>query len=134
VRCIVLNKYNYKEIVIHDASGDRHFHNLGKYGDLKFYEAIYIGSDIEAYKKSKSVKLRNDIGNYTTADATYKYSTSEELFFLKNETLSKIKRNQKKILAFLKSKRLKSIIKKNQLNVKKDDGLAALLKEYDSVN
>ena len=62
------------------------------------------------------------------------FLVSSKLKPFKPTGINTLKRNQKKIVGFLNNERLKSLIKKNKLDLKKDSDLKKLFKEYDSAN
>lgn len=101
--------------------------------DLTYYRAIYQSETHQALEKFES-KLKEDdtVGTYGASGKRSKFINKTKFFLFKDGKLHEVNRNNKKIIEFLKSARLKGYLKKNKLNLKKDEDLVKALAYYES--
>ena len=101
--------------------------------DLTYYRAIYQSEMHQALEKFESdLKEDDGVGTYGASSKRAKFMNKTKFFLFKDGKLHQVNRNNKKLVEFLKSPRLKGYIKKNKLNLKKDEDLVKALAYYES--
>ena len=132
-RIIQLNEnlYNQVELMV---DGDKHiFVNRLTPVDLTYYKAIYQGEIMQFLARFESeLKKEDDVATYGASKSRTKFVNKTKYYIFQDQELKEVTRNTKKLIEHLKSPRLKSYVKKNKLNLKKDEDLAKALAYYES--
>lgn len=100
--------------------------------DLTYYRAIYQSDLHQALERFESTLKEDEVGTYGASKTRSKFVNKTKFYLFKDGELHEVNRNKKKLVEFLKSARLKSYIKKNKLNIKKDEDLVKALAYYES--
>lgn len=132
-RIIQLNENMYNEIEI-VVDGNRHtFVNRLTPIDLTYYKAIYQSENMQFLAKFESVlKEEEEVATYGASKSRTKFVNKTKYYIFQDQTMKEVTRNTKKLMEQLKSPRLKSYVKKNKLNLKKDEDLVKALAYYES--
>lgn len=100
--------------------------------DLTYYRAIYQSEMHQALERFESDLKEDEVGTYAASSKRAKFMNKTKFYLFKDGKLHQVNRNNKKIIDFLKSPRLKGYLKKNKLNLKKDEDLVKALAYYES--
>lgn len=124
------NLYNRVEIMVDGKKNV--FVNRITPVDLTYYRAVYQSDIMHFLEKFESKLKEEDVATYGASKSRSKFVNKTKHFVFKEGKMHEVSRNSKKLVAFLKSPRLKGYIKKNKLNLKKDEDLVKALAYYES--
>lgn len=105
-----------------------------KYTPANFFEAIYDGSKIKFLRKTYAELRKSAASTYGSHTEEYTYVRLEDFYIYKNNKPFLVRKNKKSIVEALGGdvKIWEDFIKTNNLNLKKDDDIIALLKYYET--
>ena len=131
-KTIQLNENLYKRIEIMVDGQKQVFVNRTTPLDLTYYRAVYQSEQMQFLERFVSELKEDEVANYGASKTRSKFINKTKHYVLRDCKLEMVNRNNKKIVDFLKSARLKGYIKKNKLNLKKDEDLVKALAYYES--
>lgn len=105
-----------------------------KYTPANFFEIIYDGNKIKFLRKTYAELRKSVTSSYGSHTEEYVYVRLEDFYVYKGNKAFLIKKNKKSILEVLggEIKLWEDFIRTNNLNLKKDDDIIALLKYYET--
>lgn len=131
-KTIQLNQNLYNRVEIMVDGKKKVFVNRVTPVDLTYYRAVYQSDIMQFLEKFESKLKEEDVATYGASKSRSKFVNKTKYFVFKEDKMHEVSRNSKKLVAFLKSPRLKGYIKKNKLNLKKDEDLVKALAYYES--
>ncbi len=129
-----LNIYNEKTARFQKYKFIAGLDGISKYTPASFFEVIYEGDKVKFLKKTYAELRKAASASYGSHTEEYVYVRQEEWYIYNQGKAVAVKKNKKSILEALggDTKEWEKFIKDNQLNLKKDDDIVALLKYYET--
>lgn len=124
------NLYNRVEIMIDGKK--QVFVNRITPVDLTYYRAIYQSEIMQFLEKFESTLKEEEVATYGASSTRSKFVNKTKYYIFQDGKMKEVSRNTKKLIDHLKSARLKGYVKKNKLNLKKDEDLVKALAYYES--
>lgn len=131
-KTIQLNQNLYNRVEIMVDGQKQVFVNRVTPVDLSYYRAIYQSEIMQFLEKFESTLKEEEVATYGASSSRSKFVNKTKYYIFKDGKMSEATRNTKKLVAHLKSARLKGYVKKNKLNLKKDEDLVKALAYYES--
>lgn len=131
-KIIQLNENLYNRIEIMVDGKKQVFVNRITPVDLTYYRAIYQSDIMQFLEKFESTLKEEDVATYGSSSTRSKFVNKTKYYILRDGKMKEVTRNTKKLIDHLKSARLKGYVKKNKLNLKKDEDLVKALAYYES--
>jgi len=131
-KTIQLNQNLYNRIEIMVDGKKQVFVNRITPVDLTYYRAIYQSDIMQFLERFESTLKEEEVATYGASKSRSKFVNKTKYYIFKDGKMNEVTRNNKKLVDHLKSARLKSYIKKNKLNLKKDEDLVKALAYYES--
>jgi|GEM_PF-2132949 len=130
-KTIQLNQNLYNRVEIMVDGEKKVFVNRVTPVDLTYYRAVYQSDIMQFLEKFESKLKEEEVATYGASKSRSKFINKTKYFVFKAGKMHEVSRNSKKLVAFFKSPRLKGYIKKNKLNLKKDEDLVKALAYYE---
>jgi hypothetical protein len=108
---------------------------FSKYTPSNFFEILYESPKIKFLKKHFAELKQMSASTYGSRNEEYTYVKNEEFYIYKDNKGILVKKNKKSVLEALggDTKKLEAFVKDNQLNLKKEDDIIALIKYYEKL-
>lgn len=131
-KTIQLNQNLYNRVEIMVDGKKQVFVNRITPVDLTYYRAVYQSEIMQFLERFESTLKEEEVATYGASKSRSKFVNKTKHYIFKDGKMTEVTRNNKKLVDQLKSARLKSYIKKNKLNLKKDEDLVKALAYYES--
>ena len=131
-KTIQLNQNLYNRVEIMVDGKKQVFVNRVTPVDLTYYRAVYQSEIMQFLERFESTLKEEEVATYGASKSRSKFVNKTKYYIFKDGKMKEVTRNNKKLVDHLKSARLKSYVKKNKLNLKKDEDLVKALAYYES--
>ncbi len=131
-KTIQLNENLYNRVEIMVDGKKQVFVNRITPVDLTYYRAIYQSEIMQFLEKFESTLKEEEVATYGASSSRSKFVNKTKYYIFRDGKMKEVNRNTKKLIDHLKSARLKGYVKKNKLNLKKDEDLVKALAYYES--
>ncbi|MBX2874906.1 MAG: hypothetical protein KTR30_22475 [Saprospiraceae bacterium] len=131
-KTIQLNQNLYNRVEIMVEGKKQVFVNRITPVDLTYYRAVYQSDIMQFLEKFQSTLKEEEVATYGASKSRSKFVNKTKFYIFRDGKMEEVNRNTKKLVEHLKSARLKGYVKKNKLNLKKDEDLVKALAYYES--
>ncbi len=130
-KIIEINPLLYRRIIVQTEDESYPFSNKWDEENPVYYREIFAGEKVAFLEKFETELETNDVASYGVSSTSTRFVEKRNTYLWLDGKLMEVKQNKRKIFEAIGSSKLEKYAKKQKLNVKRDDELAAVLRYYE---